>query len=377
MDEISALISRRIEKLTVSIIDLAGTPFNINSPKQLGEILFEKLGLKGGKKNKNGYSTSADILEKLKHDHPIIEMVLEYRMLVKLKGTYIDGLPAFVSKDKKIRAHLKQTIAATGRLSCVDPNLQNIPIRKEPGRSIRKAFIAESDDYILMGADYSQIELRILADLSGDESLIEDFRSGADIHTRTAVRVFGLASDDEVSLEQRSGAKAVNFGIIYGMSSFGLSEELSITRKDAERYINDYFNNHPAVKEYMDGCIALARKEGYTKTIFGRMRPIPEINASQYMVRQMGERLAMNSPIQGSAADIIKIAMNRVHSALKAKGLESTLILQVHDELILQVRKGEEETAEHILKTEMENAAELKVPLEVEVITGLNWYELV
>ena len=376
MDEIAGSINTRIEELTISITELAGESFNINSPKQLGEILFERLGLKGGKKNKNGYSTSADVLAKLKDDHPIIEQVLEYRMLVKLRGTYIEGLPAYVSSDGKIRAHLMQTVAATGRLSCVDPNLQNIPIRKEPGRQLRRAFVPENEDYILIGADYSQIELRILAHLSGDPSLIEDFLSGADIHRRTAARVFGLSNDDEVSIEQRSGAKAVNFGIIYGMSSFGLSEELSISRKDAEHYIEEYFKKHQAVKQFMDDCVKTARAQGYTTTIFGRRRPIPEIMATQYMVRQMGERLAMNSPVQGSAADIIKIAMNRVCSALSKEGLESTLILQVHDELILQVKKGEEEIATKILTKEMEGAAELKVPLVVDVKVAKSWYEL-
>ena len=376
MDEIASSINTRIEELTASITELAEGPFNINSPKQLGEILFERLGLKGGKKNKNGYSTSADILAKLKDDHPIIEQVLEYRMLVKLRGTYIEGLPTFVSNDGKIRAHLMQTVAATGRLSCVDPNLQNIPIRKEPGRQLRRAFVPESEEYILIGADYSQIELRILAHLSSDPSLIEDFLSGADIHSRTAARVFGLSNDDEVTIEQRSGAKAVNFGIIYGMSSFGLSEELSISRKDAEHYIAEYFKKHQAVKQFMDDCVKTAKAQGYTTTIFDRRRPIPEIMSSQYMVRQMGERLAMNSPVQGSAADIIKIAMNRVCSALRKEGLESTLILQVHDELILQVKKGEEEVATQILKNEMERAAELKVPLVVDVKVAKSWYEL-
>jgi len=376
MDEIAGAITDRIDILTSSITDLAGMQFNINSPKQLGDILFEKLGLPGGKKNKNGYSTSADILEKLRDDHPIIEQVLEYRMLVKLKGTYIDGLPSFVSKDRKIRAHLMQTVTTTGRLSCVDPNLQNIPIRKEPGRQLRRAFVPESDEYVLMGADYSQIELRILAHFSGDTALIEDFNSGADIHSRTAARVFGVENEDDVTIEQRSGAKAVNFGIIYGMSSFGLSEELSITRKDAERYIEEYFRQHEAVKAYLDRCVADARALGYSVTILGRKRPIPELSASQYMVRQFGERLAMNSPVQGSAADIIKIAMNRVNKALKKEGLVSKLILQVHDELILQVKKGEEEKAAGILKREMEDAVKLKVPLVADVVTGESWYDL-
>ncbi|MCL2111083.1 MAG: DNA polymerase I [Clostridiales bacterium] len=376
MDEIAGLITERIDVLKASITELAGTAFNINSPKQLGEVLFEKLGLPGGKKNKSGYSTSADVLDKLKDDYPIAEQALEYRMLVKLKGTYIDGLPVFVAKDGKIRAHLQQTIAATGRLSCADPNLQNIPIRKEPGRQLRRAFIPESDDHVLMSADYSQIELRVLAHLSGDPALIDDFRKGADIHSSTAVRIFGLPNADEVTIAQRSGAKAVNFGIIYGMSSFGLSEELAITRKDAERYIEDYFRQHEAVKAYMDRCVAGAKENGYTTTIMGRRRPIPEVLASQFMVRQLGERLAMNSPVQGSAADIIKVAMNRVRAALAREGLATALILQVHDELILQVKKGEEEVAAEILKREMEGAVDLRVPLEVDVKTGTSWFEL-
>jgi DNA polymerase-1 len=260
-------------------------------------------------------------------------------------------------------------------LSSLEPNLQNIPVRGELGAELRKFFVAE-DGWRLIDADYSQIELRILAHLSGDPALIEDFNSGADIHRRTAARVFGLANDEEVTIDQRSGAKAVNFGIIYGMSSFGLSEELAITRKDAEHYIAEYFKKHTAVKAYLDGCVAEAREKGYTTTIMGRRRPIPEISASQYMIRQLGERLAMNSPVQGSAADIIKVAMIRANKALKEEGLATTLILQVHDELILQVARGEEEVAAGILKREMEASADLAVPLEVDVKTGGDWYEL-
>ena len=371
---IAADITARIDELSTEIIGYAGSEFNINSPKQLGDVLFDNLGLKGGKKNKNGYSTSADILEKLKDEHPIISLVLEYRTLVKLKGTYIDGLPVFACKDGKIRAHLRQTVTATGRLSCTDPNLQNIPIRQEPGRSLRKAFVPENDEYILMGADYSQIELRVLAHLSEDASLIEDFTIGADIHKRTAARVFGVVDENDVTSEQRGNAKAVNFGIVYGMSSFGLSEELSISVRDASRYINDYFDKHRAVKVYLDSCIEEVKEKGYSTTLMGRIRPIPEINDSKR--RQFGERLAMNSPVQGSAADIIKVAMNKVYARLSEEKLESKLILQVHDELILQVKKGEEKIAAEILKTEMENAVTLKVPLVAEIKTGANWYEL-
>jgi DNA polymerase-1 len=376
LTEIDQAIVARVEELTAQITELAGEAFNLNSPRQLGEILFEKIGLPGGKKNKNGYSTNADILEKLRGAHPIIGPVLEYRMLVKLKGTYIDGLPTFVCPDGKIRAHLQQTVTATGRLSCTDPNLQNIPIRQEPGRFLRKAFVPESDAFILMGADYSQIELRILAHLSQDPFLTDDFLSGADIHRRTAARVFGVENEADVTQAQRSGAKAVNFGIIYGMSTFGLSEELAISRKDAGRYITEYFAKHAAVKAYLDKSIAEARENGFSTTIMGRRRAIPEIHASQYMTRQLGERLAMNSPVQGSAADIIKVAMNRVYNRLLAEGLRSKVILQVHDELILQVPRGEEEQAARVLKEEMENAVELRVPLLVEIHTGADWHAL-
>ncbi|GHU63098.1 DNA polymerase I [Clostridia bacterium] len=376
LKDISAEIDARVDGLTESIHREAGEPFNINSPKQLGEILFDKLGLKGGKKNTKGWSTSADILEKLRFEHPIVGQALEYRTLAKLRGTYIEGLPAYVAKDGKIRAHLQQTIAATGRLSCSDPNLQNIPIRQEFGRLIRKAFTSQGEGYLLLGADYSQIELRVLAHLSGDPALISDFTSGADIHRRTAARVFGVENEEDVTPAQRGGAKAVNFGIIYGMSGFGLSEELSISRKDADRYIAEYFAQHKAVKAYMDACVEEAKENGYTTTILGRRRPIPEIRASQYMVRLLGERLAMNSPVQGSAADIIKVAMNRVRTALREAGLSSKLILQVHDELILEVPEAEAEEAAFVLKQEMENAVTLKVPLVVDVKMGLNWYEL-
>jgi DNA polymerase-1 len=375
LTEIDRGIIARVEELTEGITELAGEAFNINSPKQLGEILFEKIGLPGGKKNKNGYSTSADVLEKLRGAHPIIPLVLEYRTLTKLKSTYIDGLPAFVGADGRIRAHLRQTVAATGRLSCTDPNLQNIPVRQELGRTLRKAFVPGGPGLVLMGADYSQIELRVLAHFSEDPALLGDFRSGADIHSRTAARVFGV-EPDAVTLEQRSAAKAVNFGIIYGMSGFGLSENLSITRKDAERFIGDYFAQHARVKAWLDAQIAAAKALGYTTTILGRRRAIPEIHASQYMVRQMGERLAMNSPVQGSAADIIKVAMNRVHARLEKEGLAARLILQVHDELILEVPVGEVDAAARVLQEEMEGAVELRVPLVAEIKTGGSWFEL-
>jgi DNA polymerase-1 len=369
-------LNEGIDSLTAEIHGIAGETFNINSPQQLGVILFEKLGLPGAKKTKTGYATGAEILEKIADAHPIAGKVLEYRTLAKLRSTYIDGLIPLVAADGRIHAHFQQTVAATGRISCTEPNLQNIPVRQELGRRIRKAFVPGSDEYILLGADYSQIELRILAHFSQDPALLDDFRQGADIHRRTAARVFGVAREEDVTPQQRSGAKAVNFGIIYGMSSFGLSEGLGITRKEAERYIEDYFAKHAAVKQYLDKCVADARESGHAVTLLGRRRAIPELGASNYMMRQLGERLAMNTPIQGSAADIMKLAMIAVHSELRARGLRSRVILQVHDELIIRAHRDELEEATAILKEKMESAYELSVPLAVDVNTGKSWYEL-
>ncbi len=373
--EVGKGISERIDILTREIYEISGEEFNINSPAQLGVVLFEKMGLPPSKKTKTGYSTSADVLEKLKEDSPIIEKILEYRTVTKLKGTYIDGLIPLIHEDGKIHAHFQQTVTATGRISCTEPNLQNIPIRQELGRSIRKAFVPETDDYVLTGADYSQIELRILADLSGDESLIKDFNDGADIHRRTASRVFNVP-EDEVTDLQRSRAKAVNFGIIYGQSGFGLSEGLGITMKDARKYIDDYFEKHPAVKQYLDLSVAEGKANGYVTTVMGRRRDIPEINASNFMVRQAGERLAMNSPIQGSAADIMKLAMINVYERLRKEGFTSRVILQVHDELIIETLKSELEEVKVLLKEEMEKAYKLNVPVTAEVSTGGNWFDL-
>jgi DNA polymerase-1 len=305
----------------------------------------------------------------------VIRKVLDYRTLMKLRGTYIDGLIPLVAADGRIHAHFQQTVAATGRISCTEPNLQNIPIRQEFGRQIRKAFIPGGDEYTLLGADYSQIELRILAHLSKDPSLIDDFRNGADIHRRTAARVFGVA-EDEVTPSQRSGAKAVNFGVIYGMSSFGLSEGLGITRSEAESYINEYFARHAAVKTYLDGCVESAKETGAAVTLLGRRRAIPELGAPNYMVRQLGERLAMNTPIQGSAADIMKLAMASVYEELRNRGLRSSVILQVHDELILRAHRDEAEEVGDLLIEKMESAYELDVPLVAELNSGANWYEL-
>lgn len=369
-------LSERIDDISAKVFDMAGETFNLNSPFQLGDILFEKLGLPAGKKTKRGYSTSADILEKIKDKHPIVPAVLEYRTLSKLKSTYIDGLIPLINKeDGKVHAHFNQTVTTTGRISCTEPNLQNIPIRQEMGRQLRKAFIPDSDTCVLVGADYSQIELRVLAHMSGDEALIDAFNRGEDIHRATAANVLGVP-ESEITIEERSRAKAVNFGVIYGMSSFGLSSELNITRKDAEEYIDTYFKKHTAVKAFMDQQVEFCREKGYVTTIMGRKRYIKEIRASGYMVRQVGERLAMNTPIQGSAADIIKIAMIKVYNAIKAKGLKSSLILQVHDELIINTYEDEREEVEKLLVENMESAYDMKVKLKADLNEGNNWYEL-
>ncbi|MBR6585495.1 MAG: DNA polymerase I, partial [Firmicutes bacterium] len=373
-DEFGADLKEKIDLLELKIYDLAGTKFNINSPAQLGEILFETLQLPSGKKTKRGYSTSADILEKIKDNHPVVPAVLEYRNLTKLNSTYVEGMKPLISSESKIHAHFQQTVTATGRISCTEPNLQNIPIRQELGRNLRKAFEAE-EGYTLVGADYSQIELRVLAHLSQDQSLIDAFNNGEDIHKMTASRVLGIPAD-QVTVGDRSRAKAVNFGVIYGMSGFGLSEELNITRKEAENYIAEYFRKYEKVKEYMDGQIASARETGYSETILGRKRAIHEINASAYMVRQLGERLAMNSPIQGSAADIIKVAMIKVYRELREKHPDSKLILQVHDELIIQAKNDELEEIKELLVRNMESAMNLSVKLLAEVNTGSTWYDL-
>ena len=374
LDDIGQSLKGKIETLQKEIYDLAGSEFNINSPKQLGVVLFEDLGLTSGKKTKTGYSTSADILEKIKNEHPIVDKVLYYRTLTKLESTYVEGLKPLIADDGRIRAHFKQTVAQTGRISCTEPNLQNIPVRDEMGRLIRKAFIP-SEGNILVGADYSQIELRILAHLSGDENLIEAFNNGEDIHRKTASRVFDIPYDEVTSLD-RSRAKAVNFGVIYGMSSFGLSEELNITRKQAQNYIDDYFAKHVKVKEYMDGQLEFAKKHGYTETILGRRRYINEINSSNFRTRQFGERLAMNSPIQGSAADVIKLAMIAVDKELKERNLGSKLILQVHDELIIDTKESEKEIVQELLMRNMTEAYKLKVNLIADLNTGNNWFEL-
>lgn len=363
----------RIGELETRIYKEAGETFNINSPKQLGVILFDKMGLKGGKKTKTGYSTSAEVLEKLAPECPFVADILEYRQLTKLKSTYADGLTAYIGPDERIHTTFQQTITATGRLSSVEPNLQNIPIRMELGRQIRKVFIPK-DGCVLVDADYSQIELRVLAHMSGDENLIHAYREAQDIHRLTASQVFHIPFDEVTDLQRRN-AKAVNFGIVYGISSFGLSQDLSISRKEAQEYIQKYFETYPKIKEFLDSCVTEAREKGYARTMFGRRRPMPELKSSNFMQRSFGERVAMNAPIQGTAADIIKIAMIRVDQRLKAEGLKSRLLLQVHDELLIEAYTEELDAVEQILSEEMEGAAELSVPLEIDMKQGENWYE--
>ncbi|MCM1125979.1 MAG: DNA polymerase I [Lachnospiraceae bacterium] len=366
-------LTGRIGELEQKIYEQAGAEFNINSPKQLGEILFDRLKLPGGKKTKTGYSTAADVLEKLAADCPMVADVLEYRQLAKLKSTYADGLAAFIDKDDRIHTTFNQTITATGRLSSTDPNLQNIPMRMELGRKIRKVFVPK-EGCCFMDADYSQIELRILAHMSGDEQLIEAYRMHADIHRITASQVFHIPFEEVTDLQRRN-AKAVNFGIVYGISSFGLSQDLSITRKEAAEYIEQYFATYPGVKNFLDKAVSDAKQNGYITTMFGRRRPVPELSSGNFMQRSFGERVAMNSPIQGTAADIIKIAMIKVHERLNRENLKSKLILQVHDELLIETFEEEREQVRAILEEEMVHAADLSVKLEVDLHTGSDWYE--
>ena len=368
-------LGESLDGMEEEIYALAGEKFNINSPKQLGVILFEKLGLKGGKKTKTGYSTAADVLEKLRTAHPIVERILHYRQLAKLKSTYADGLLAVMDAEtEKIYSTFNQTITATGRISSTEPNLQNIPVRLELGRELRKIFIPESAEFCFLDADYSQIELRVLAHISGDESLIAAFKSNQDIHRMTASQVFHVPFD-EVTPLQRSNAKAVNFGIIYGKGAFSLGQDLGISRKEAEEYINAYFARYPKIKTFMEDTIKNGTKNGYVSTLWNRRRNMPELQSSNFMQRAAGERAAMNMPIQGTAADIIKLAMIKVHRALQEGGYRSRLILQVHDELLIEAYKEEKEAVAKILKENMEHAADLLVPLDVDVHEGASWFE--
>ncbi|MBD5466021.1 MAG: DNA polymerase I, partial [Lachnospiraceae bacterium] len=373
LKEYGQVLSVKIDQLEKEIYEGVGEEFNINSPKQLGEILFGKLGYKGGKKTKTGYSTAADVLEKLAPDYPVVSKILEYRGLTKLKSTYAEGLADYIMEDGRIHSNFNQMITATGRISSTEPNLQNIPMRMELGRLIRKVFVPK-EGCVLMDADYSQIELRILAHMSGDEALIEAYNQSEDIHRITASKVFHTPFEEVTDLQRRN-AKAVNFGIVYGISSFGLSQDLSISKKEAGDYIEAYFNTYPGVKAFLDAEVEKAKEQGYSITMYNRRRPLPEMKSSNFMQRQFGERVAMNAPIQGTAADIMKLAMIAVYWALLEAGLSSRLILQVHDELLIETKLEEKEQVEEILAGSMKHAAQLKVELEVDLHTGENWYE--
>lgn len=375
LNQLGDSYNQEIEQLTNEIYELAGQEFNISSPKQLGFILFEKLNLPVIKKTKTGYSTDAEVLEKLKGLHEIVEKILRYRQLVKLKSTYIDGLLNVVDKEtSKVYSTFNQTVTNTGRISSQDPNLQNIPVKTEEGKEIRKAFVPQNDEYVLVDADYSQIELRVLAHISQDPKLIEAFYNDEDVHTKTASQVFNIPKE-EVTPLMRSRAKAVNFGIIYGISDYGLSRDLNIPRKEAKRYIDSYLNNYDKVKSYMDNIVAIGKELGYVETILNRRRYIPELKSRNFNVRSFGERIAMNTPIQGSAADIIKVAMVKVFDELNRRKLKSRLILQVHDELIIETHKEELDQVKDIVKDIMENCIKLDVPLKVDLKVGDSWYE--
>lgn len=367
------MLKEKIAVVEKEIYELAGTQFNINSPKQLGEVLFGQMGLPGGKKTKTGYSTSADVLEKLAPEHPVVGKVLEYRQLAKLNSTYADGLLQYIGEDGRIHGKFNQTITATGRISSTEPNLQNIPIRMELGSRIRQVFIPKPG-FVFLDSDYSQIELRILAHMSDDENLIAAYNSDEDIHRITASQVFNTPLN-EVTKTQRSNAKAVNFGIVYGISSFGLSQDLSISKKEAAKYIEKYFETYPKVHEFLNGLVSSAKEKGYSVTMFKRRRPIPELSSSNFMQRSFGERVAMNAPIQGTAADIIKLAMIGVYHKLKELGLKSKLILQVHDELLIETATDEVDIVKSILDEQMKNAARLSVALVVDTNEGSNWLE--
>lgn len=373
LHEFGIKLKENISSLTKKIYEIAGKEFNINSTKQLGEILFEDLGLKSGKKTKTGYSTSVEVLEKIRGEHEIIPKILDYRQLTKLNSTYVEGLSVFIKPDGRIHGKFNQTVTATGRISSTEPNLQNIPTRLPLGREIRKVFIPK-EGYVFLDADYSQIELRVLAHLSKDEALISAYKKGTDIHTITASEVFDVPIDEVDSLMRRK-AKAVNFGIVYGISSFGLGQDLDISRKEAEGYINKYFDTYKNVKKYLDDVVKSAKDKGYSITMFNRRRPIPELKSSNFMTRSFGERCAMNSPIQGTAADIIKIAMINVDRELKKRKLESKLILQVHDELLIETKKEELEEVKELLRENMMKAADLSVPLIVDMHDGESWFD--
>ena len=373
LKEYAQELGEKIQELEQEIYTEAGENFNINSPKQLGNILFEKLQLPGSKKTKSGYSTAADILENLAPDYPIVQKVLDYRQVAKLKSTYADGLAAFIGEDGRIHGIFHQTVTATGRISSTDPNLQNIPIRTEMGRLFRKVFLPK-EGCIFVDADYSQIELRVLAALSGDEALIHAFQNNIDIHTLTASQVFHIPLDQVTPLQRRN-AKAVNFGIVYGISAFGLSQDLKISRKEASEYINNYFASYPKIKEFLDQAVVTAKEQGYIATYYHRRRPVPELTSSNFMQRSFGERIAMNSPIQGTAADIIKLAMIRVDQRLHSENLKARLVLQVHDELLVEAPVEEEARVREILHEEMMGVTDFPVEMDIDIQSGSDWYE--
>lgn len=374
LEQFGEELKAKLETLTKVIYEMAGEEFNINSTKQLGEILFEKMKLPVIKKTKSGYSTDVDVLEKLKKEDPIIEQILDYRQLMKLNSTYVEGLKPYINpKTKRIHSFFHQTITATGRISSTEPNLQNIPTRFELGKRVRKVFKPQ-EGKIYLDADYSQIELRVLASISEDKHMIEAFNEGQDIHKQAASKVFKTPID-EVTKEQRSNAKAVNFGIVYGISDFGLGEQLGIGRKKAKQYIDEYLEQYSGIKNFMENITEEAKEKGYVETLFHRRRYIPELKSSNYMVRQFGARAAMNTPIQGTAADIMKIAMIKVYNEIQKRKLKSKIVLQVHDEMMVEAPLDEKEEMQEIMKQCMETAIELKVPLIAEISTANNWHE--
>ena len=366
-------LQQRITALEQSIYDMAGEEFNINSPKQLGAILFDKLQLPHGKKTKTGWSTNAEVLEKLRYEAPIVDSVLEYRQYAKLRSTYAEGLLRAVSPDGRVRTSFQMTVTATGRLSSTEPNLQNIPTRTELGSEIRRLFIAE-DSNVLVDADYSQIELRLLAHMAGDEAMQQAFRSGEDFHTVTAAKVFHVP-EAEVTHQMRSRAKAVNFGIVYGMSAFSLSQDIHVTVAEAKDYMERYFATYPGVRQYMTDVVARAKEQGFVETLYHRRRALPELKSANFVQRSFGERVALNMPIQGTAADVMKLAMLRVHDRIRREGLQARLIMQVHDELIVECPEREQQAVETLLRQEMEQVAALAVPLTAEAHSGKNWRE--
>lgn len=373
LDEFDVELIKRIQEIESKIYELAKEEFNINSTKQLGEILFDKLGLPVIRKNKSGYSTDKEVLEELEDKHEIVPYLLEYRQLTKLKSTYVDGLRDKIKENGRVHTTFMQTVAATGRLSSIEPNLQNIPIRLELGSKIRTFFVGEGTK-MLLDSDYSQIELRVLAHMSDDKLMIDAFNNGVDVHSATASQVFDI-DIDEVTPDMRRKAKAVNFGIVYGISDFGLAKNINATRNEAKQYIDSYLNKYIGIQNFMQDIVSIAKKQGYVSTLYGRRRYVDEVNSKNKNIEKFGQRIAMNAPVQGTAADIIKVAMNNVYKSIKEQNLKSRLIMQVHDELIVEIENSEEEIVKKIVKEAMENVAKLKVKLEIDMNVAKSWYE--